>query len=74
MNKPTVIKKEVYISLLEQQKEACEKKVKAAQDDLDSLERAIEDLTNYEFNEVEVTEINGAYTFAIIDLNSKIDN
>ncbi|MGR6858914.1 hypothetical protein ACU5EH_06925 [Aliivibrio salmonicida] len=73
MNKPTVIKKEVYTSLLEQQKETYENKVKAAQDDLDALNHAIEDLANHEFNEVEVTEINGAYTFAIIDLNTQSD-
>ncbi|MGR6862434.1 hypothetical protein ACU5EH_20160 [Aliivibrio salmonicida] len=40
---------------------------------MDALNHAIEDLANHEFNEVEVTEINGAYTFAIIDLNTQSD-
>lgn len=66
MDKPTVISKKVYMSMLAQQKETFEQKVQTAQDDLETLEDAILDLEDTDFNEVEVTEENGAYTFSII--------
>lgn len=68
MDNQTVISKEKYMEILEQQKESCEEKVESAQASLDAIEDAIWDLKDVEFNEVNVTEEDGRYTFSIIEL------
>ncbi|PMM05698.1 hypothetical protein L3V77_17320 [Vibrio sp. DW001] len=64
------ISKEKYIELLEEQRQHLEKKVEAVKDDLFTLETAIEDLDARDFNEVEVTEKDGTFTFNIVEKNN----
>ncbi|HHC6515916.1 TPA: hypothetical protein ACN35K_003090 [Vibrio parahaemolyticus] len=61
------ISKEQYLDVLEQQRVHLEKKVKAAQSDLFDLECAIDHQIDQDFDEVEVTEENGQYTFTIVE-------
>ncbi|NOI14801.1 hypothetical protein [Vibrio hepatarius] len=62
-----IISKEQYLDILEQQRVHLEKKVKAAKSDLFDLECAIEHQIDKDFDEVEVTEKLGAYTFTIVE-------
>ncbi|NOH26478.1 hypothetical protein [Vibrio europaeus] len=64
------ISKEKYIELLEEQRQHLEKKVEAVKDDLFTLETAIEDLDVRDFDEVEVTEKDGTFTFNIVEKNN----
>ncbi|MFA0199067.1 hypothetical protein AB4453_11060 [Vibrio atlanticus] len=64
------ISKEKYLELLEEQRQHLEKKVEAVKDDLFTLETAIEDLDATDFDEVEVTEKDGAFTFNIVEKNN----
>ncbi|MDD9158344.1 hypothetical protein PVK64_19455 [Aliivibrio sp. S4TY2] len=66
MKNTTVISKKVYMSVLDQQKETLEKKLESAQDNLNTLLKAISELEKEDFNEVKVTDENGSYTFSII--------
>ncbi|MEZ8932440.1 MULTISPECIES: hypothetical protein [unclassified Vibrio] len=64
------ISKEKYLELLDTQRLHLEKKVDIAKDDLFTLETAIEDLDATDFDEVEVTEKDGAFTFNIVEKNN----
>lgn len=64
------ISKEKYLELLDTQRLHLEKKVDIAKDDLFTLETAIEDLDATDFDEVEVTEKDGAFTFTIVEKNN----
>ncbi|PMM11650.1 hypothetical protein BCT62_09780 [Vibrio splendidus] len=64
------ISKEKYLELLDTQRLHLEKKVDIAKDDLFTLETAIEDLGATDFDEVEVTEKDGAFTFNIVEKNN----
>ncbi|PMM32587.1 hypothetical protein [Vibrio lentus] len=64
------ISKEKYLELLDTQRLHFEKKVDIAKDDLFTLETAIEDLDATDFDEVEVTEKDGAFTFNIVEKNN----
>ncbi|MEZ8054349.1 hypothetical protein [Vibrio atlanticus] len=64
------ISKEKYLELLDTQRLHLEKKVGIAKDDLFTLETAIEDLDATDFDEVEVTEKDGAFTFNIVEKNN----
>ncbi|MEZ8190655.1 hypothetical protein [Vibrio sp. 1F279] len=64
------ISKEKYLELLDTQRLHLEKKVDIAKDDLFTLETAIEVLDATDFDEVEVTEKDGAFTFNIVEKNN----
>ncbi|MEZ8630305.1 hypothetical protein AB6D56_07160 [Vibrio lentus] len=64
------ISKEKYLELLDTQRLHLEKKVNIAKDDLFTLEIAIEALDATDFDEVEVTEKDGAFTFNIVEKNN----
>ena len=64
------ISKEKYLELLDTQRLHLEKKVDIAKDDLFTLEIAIEALDAKDFDEVEVTEKDGAFTFNIVEKNN----
>ncbi|TKF30756.1 hypothetical protein FCV50_13190 [Vibrio kanaloae] len=64
------ISKEKYIELLEEQRQHLEKKLLSVNDDLSTLETAIEHLDAQDFDEVEVTEKDGAFTFNIVEKNN----
>lgn len=64
------ISKEKYLELLNTQRLHLEKKVAIAKDDLFTIETAIEDLDATDFDEVEVTEKDGAFTFNIVEKNN----
>lgn len=64
------ISKEKYMELLEGQRQHLETKVDVVKDDLFTLETAIEDLDARDFDEVEVTEKDGAFTFNIVEKNN----
>lgn len=64
------ISKEKYLELLDTQRLHLEKKVDIAKDDLFTIETAIEDLDATDFDEVEVTEKDGAFTFNIVEKNN----
>ncbi|MFA0026190.1 hypothetical protein AB4369_25145 [Vibrio sp. 10N.261.49.A5] len=64
------ISKEKYLELLDTQRLHLEKKVDIAKDDLFTLETAIEDLDARDFDEVEVTEKDGTFTFNIVEKNN----
>lgn len=64
------ISKETYMELLEGQRQHLETKVDVVKDDLFTLETAIEDLDARDFDEVEVTEKDGAFTFNIVEKNN----
>ena len=64
------ISKEKYLELLDTQRLHLEKKVDIAKADLFTIETAIEGLDATNFDEVEVTEKDGTFTFNIVEKNN----
>lgn len=63
------ISKEQYMDILEKQRIYLEKKVDNAKMDLFTLESAIEDLDQQNFNEVEVINAGEGFTFKVKELS-----
>lgn len=72
---PTDIKgtltKEQYMETLGKQRIHLADRVRMAEVDLGTLDAAIVDLEHQDFDEVEVVEENGAYTFSIVEKNNE---
>lgn len=64
------ISRETYIKILEEQRQHLEKKLLSVNDDLSTLETAIEHLDAQDFDKVEVTEKDGVFTFDIVEKNN----